>query len=50
MGSVADTGSEAGGSHETRHCEPASPDAGEAIQGCFMMVSPWIASSLRSSQ
>jgi len=38
------------GPHKTRHCEPASLDAGEAIQGVFMMYSPWIASSLRSSQ
>jgi len=38
------------GPHKNRHCEPASFDAGEAIQGVFMMYSPWIASSLRSSQ
>ncbi|GEM_PF-6817544 len=38
------------GSHKTRHCEPASLDAGEAIQGLFMTYTPWIASSLRSSQ
>jgi len=31
------------GPHKTRHCAPASLDAGEAIQGVFMMSSPWIA-------
>jgi hypothetical protein len=35
--------SEAGGPHEPRHCEPASSDEGEAIQGVFTTDSPWIA-------
>jgi hypothetical protein len=33
-----------------RHCEPASSDAGEAIQSGQHRSSPWIASSLRFSQ
>jgi hypothetical protein len=31
---------------QPRHCEPASLDVGEAIQGVFTIQLPWIASSL----
>jgi hypothetical protein len=31
---------------ERHHCEPSSPDEGEAIQGLETLSSPWIASSL----